>query len=94
MSNLVASRRKRADWRNFEREQAALDEAVETGVAVDPFTFFHASSSPAHQSTCAKTYVVNLAPERDAAISGRGHRLPGCGSGTCLPIFAITPPRI
>ncbi|MDN3278155.1 tetratricopeptide repeat protein [Frankia sp. RB7] len=69
-SNLVASRRKRADWRNFEREQAALDEAVETGVAVDPFTFFHASSSPAHQLTCAETYVANVTPERGAAISG------------------------
>lgn len=70
LSNLVASRRKRADWRNFKREQAALDEAVKTGVAVDPFTFFHASSSPAHQLTCAKTYVANVAPERGAAISG------------------------
>lgn len=70
LSKLVGSRRKRADWRNFEREQAALDEAVETGVAVDPFTFFHASSSPAHQLTCAKTYVVNVAPEWGAAISG------------------------
>lgn len=70
LSNLVASRRKRADWRNFEREQAALDEAVKTGVAVDPFTFFHASSSPAHQLTCAKTYVANVVPGRGAAISG------------------------
>lgn len=68
LSNLVASRRKRADWRNFEREQAALDEAVETGVAVDPFTFFHASSSPAHQLTCVKTYVAEVVPERGAAI--------------------------
>lgn len=70
LSNLVASRRKRADWRNFKGEQAALDEAVETGVAVDPFTFFHASSSPAHQLTCAKTYVANVVPGRGAAISG------------------------
>lgn len=68
LSNLVASRRKRADWRNFEREQAVLDEAVETGVAVDPFTFFHASSSPARQLTCAKTYVANVAPERAGEI--------------------------
>lgn len=68
LSNLVASRRKRADWRNFEREQAALDEAVETGVAVDPFTFFHASSSPARLLTCAKTYVANVAPERAGEI--------------------------
>ncbi|MDE5443833.1 tetratricopeptide repeat protein [Bradyrhizobium sp. CSA207] len=68
LSKLVASRRKRADWRSFEREQAALDEAVESGVVVDPFTFFHASSSPAHQLTCAKTYVANVAPDRGAAI--------------------------
>ncbi|MBR0829566.1 tetratricopeptide repeat protein [Bradyrhizobium manausense] len=68
LSKLVASRRQLADWRSFETEQAALDEAVEAGVAVDPFTFFHASSSPAHQLTCAKTYVANVAPERGAAI--------------------------
>lgn len=68
LSNLVASRRKRADWRSFEHEQTALDEAVETGVAVDPFTFFHASSSPARQLTCAKTYVANVAPERAGEI--------------------------
>jgi len=68
LSKLVASRRKRADWRCFEHEQAALGEAVESGVAVDPFTFFHASSSPAHQLTCAKTYVANVAPDRAAAI--------------------------
>lgn len=65
---LVASRRKRADWRSFEREQAALDEAVESGVAIDPLTFFHASSSPAHQLACAKTFVAKAAPERGAAI--------------------------
>ncbi|WBL78440.1 tetratricopeptide repeat protein [Bradyrhizobium xenonodulans] len=69
LSKLVASRRTRADWRNFERDQAALDEAVDTGVPVDPFIFFHASSSPARQLTCAKTYVANIAPERGAAIS-------------------------
>lgn len=70
LSQLVASRRKRADWRSFEREQAALDEAVEAGVAIDPFTFFHASSSPALQLACAKTYVASVAPERGLAISG------------------------
>lgn len=68
LSNLVASRRKRADWRSFEREQAALDEAVESGVLIDPFIFFHASSSPAHQLTCAKAYVAKVAPDRGAAI--------------------------
>lgn len=68
LSKLVASRRKRADWRSFEVEQVALDEAVESGVPVDPFTFFHASSSPAHQLACAKTYVANVAPERGVAI--------------------------
>ena len=68
LSKLVASRRKRADWRSFEREQAALDEAVELGVLIDPFTFFHASTSPAHQLICAKTYVANVAPDRSAAI--------------------------
>ncbi|WP_298873099.1 tetratricopeptide repeat protein [uncultured Bradyrhizobium sp.] len=67
LSKLVDSRRKRADWRNFEREQAGLDEAVDSGVAVDPFLFLHASSSPARQLTCAKTYVANVAPERGAA---------------------------
>ena len=67
LSKLVDSRRKRADWRSFEREQAGLDEAVESGVAVDPFTFLHASSSPAHQLTCAKTFVAKVAPERGAA---------------------------
>lgn len=68
LSKLVASRRERADWRSFEREQAALDDAVESGVAIDLFTFFHASSSPAHQLTCAKTYVANVAPERAGEI--------------------------
>jgi len=68
LSKLVAARRKRADWRGFEREQVALDEAVESGVAVDPFTFFHVSSSPALQLTCAKTYVTAVAPERGGAI--------------------------
>lgn len=68
LSKLVASRRKRADWRSFEHEQATLDEAVESGVAIDPFTFFHASSSPARQLTCAKTYVANVAPERAGEI--------------------------
>ncbi|MCG2626904.1 tetratricopeptide repeat protein [Bradyrhizobium sp. WYCCWR 13023] len=67
LSKLVDSRRKRADWRSFEREQAGLDEAVESGVAVDPFTFLHASSSPARQLTCAKTFVAKVAPERGAA---------------------------
>ncbi|WP_409192382.1 tetratricopeptide repeat protein [Bradyrhizobium sp. RDM4] len=67
LSKLVAARRKRGDWRSFEREQAALDEAIESGVAVDPFTFFHTSSSPAHQLTCAKTYVAEVAPDRGAA---------------------------
>lgn len=70
LSKLVASRRKRADWRSFEVEQAGLGEAVESGVAVDPFTFFHASSSPAHQLICAKTYVANVAPEKGAARPG------------------------
>ncbi|MCP3465897.1 tetratricopeptide repeat protein [Bradyrhizobium sp. CCGUVB23] len=68
LSKLVDSRRKRADWRSFEREQAALDEAAESGVAIDALTFLVASSSPAHQFTCAKTYVANVAPERGAAI--------------------------
>ncbi|MGY8660932.1 tetratricopeptide repeat protein [Bradyrhizobium sp. UFLA05-109] len=68
LSKLVGSRQSRADWRSFEREQAALDEAVESGVAIDPLTFLLASSSPAHQLTCAKTYVANVAPERGAAI--------------------------
>jgi len=68
LSKLVGSRRQRADWRSFEVEQAALDEAVESGVAVDPLTFFHASSSPAHQLTCAKTFVAKVASERGAAI--------------------------
>ncbi|WP_283810268.1 UDP-N-acetylglucosamine-peptide N-acetylglucosaminyltransferase [Bradyrhizobium sp. Gha] len=36
-------------------------------MAVDPFTFLHASSSPAHQLTCAKTFVARVAPERGAA---------------------------
>ncbi|MBR0974260.1 tetratricopeptide repeat protein [Bradyrhizobium japonicum] len=67
LSKLVASRRKRADWRSFEREQAALDEILEAGALIDPFTFFHASSSPARQLTCAKTYVANVAPDRGAA---------------------------
>lgn len=67
-SKLVASRQKRADWRSFEREQAALDEAVESGVAVDPLTFFQASSSPARQLTCAKTFAANVAPERAGEI--------------------------
>jgi protein O-GlcNAc transferase len=66
LSKLVASRRKRADWRNFEREQAALDQAVQSGVVADPFTFFHASSSPAHQLTCAKTFAAEVAPDRGA----------------------------
>jgi predicted O-linked N-acetylglucosamine transferase (SPINDLY family) len=70
LSKLVDSRRKRADWRSFEREQAGLDEAVESGVAVDPFTFLHASSSPARQLTCAKTFVANVAPERGATRPG------------------------
>ncbi|WFU37940.1 UDP-N-acetylglucosamine-peptide N-acetylglucosaminyltransferase [Bradyrhizobium sp. CB82] len=68
LSKLVAFRQKRADWRSFGREQAALDEAVESGVAVDPFTFFHASSSPARQLTCVKTYVAEVAPERGVAV--------------------------
>jgi len=67
LSKLVDSRRRRADWRNFEREQAGLDEAVESGVAIDPFMFLHASSSPARQLTCARTFVANVAPERSAA---------------------------
>ncbi|MDA9520801.1 hypothetical protein XI06_10575 [Bradyrhizobium sp. CCBAU 11434] len=67
LSKLVDFRRKRADWRSFEREQAGLDEAVESGVAVDPFMFLHASSSPARQLTCAKTFVAKVAPERGAA---------------------------
>ncbi|WP_187437502.1 tetratricopeptide repeat protein [Bradyrhizobium rifense] len=67
-SKLVASRRMRADWRSFEVEQAAMDDAVDSHVPIDPFTFFHASSSPARQLTCAKTYVANVAPERGAAI--------------------------
>lgn len=58
LRKLVDFRRKRADWRSFEREQAGLDEAVESGVAIDPFAFLHASSSPALQLTCAKTFVV------------------------------------
>lgn len=70
LSKLVAAKRKRADWRSFEREQAALDEAVEAGVPVDPFTFFHTSSSPALQLTCARTYVANVAPEREGVIPG------------------------
>lgn len=68
LSKLVAFRRKRADWRSFEHEQTALDEAVKTGVAVDPFIFFHASSSSALQLTCAKTYVAEIAPDRRVAI--------------------------
>lgn len=68
LSKLVDSRRKRADWRSFEREQTGLDEAVESGVAVDPFTFLHASSSPALQLTCAKTFVAKVAPEQGTAI--------------------------
>ncbi|QQN61861.1 tetratricopeptide repeat protein [Bradyrhizobium diazoefficiens] len=68
LSNLVASRQKRADWRSFEHEQVALGEAVESGVAVDPLTFFQASSSPARQLTCVKTFVAKTAPERGAAI--------------------------
>lgn len=68
LSKLVDSRRKRADWRSFEREQAGLDEAVKSGVAVDPFIFLHASSSPALQLTCAKTFVAKVAPEQGTAI--------------------------
>lgn len=68
LSKLVAFRRKRADWRSFEHEQTALDEAVKTGVPVDPFNFFHASSSSALQLTCAKTYVAEVAPDRHVAI--------------------------
>lgn len=68
LSKLVASRRRRADWRSFEREQSSLEEAVESGVVIDPFTFFHVSSSPAHQLTCARTYVADLTLERGAAI--------------------------
>lgn len=68
LGKLVTSRRQRADWHSFEREQAALEEAVESGVAIEPFTFFHASSSPAHQLTCARTYIAALALERGAAI--------------------------
>lgn len=68
LSKLVASRRKRADWRSFEHEQAGLGEALESGVLIDPFTFFHASSSPAHQLTCARTFAANVASERGAAI--------------------------
>lgn len=68
LSKLVDSRRKRADWRSFEREQTGLDEAVESGVGVDPFTFLHASSSPALQLTCAKTFVATVAPERGPAV--------------------------
>ncbi|MBH5371652.1 O-linked N-acetylglucosamine transferase, SPINDLY family protein [Bradyrhizobium glycinis] len=67
LSKLVDFRRKRADWRSFEREQAGLDEAVESGVAVDPFTFLHASSSPALELACAKVFVAIVAPERDPA---------------------------
>ena len=67
LSKLVDARRKWADWRDFEREQAGLDEAVESGVAVDPFMFLHASSSPARQLTCAKTFVAEVAPDRGAA---------------------------
>jgi len=68
LSKLVTSRRQRADWHSFEHEQAALEEAAESGVPIEPFTFFHVSSSPAHQLTCAKTYVANLSLERGAAI--------------------------
>jgi len=68
LSKLIASRRQRADWRSFEHEQPALEEAVESGVVIYPFTFFHISSSPAHQLTCAKTYVADLGLKRDAAI--------------------------
>ena len=68
LSKLVGSRRHRADWRGFEREQAALDETVESGVEIDPLSFLYASSSPAHQLICAKTFVANVAPERGAAI--------------------------
>ncbi|MDD1516730.1 MULTISPECIES: O-linked N-acetylglucosamine transferase, SPINDLY family protein [Bradyrhizobium] len=70
LSNLVACRRKRADWSSFEREQAAMDEAVEADVPIDPFTFFHVSSSPARQLTCAKTYVAKVAPDGRAARPG------------------------
>ncbi len=69
LSKLVGFRRKRADWRGFEREQVALDEAVASGVVIDPMVFLHASSSPAHQLTCMKTYVAEVVPERGAAIS-------------------------
>lgn len=70
LSNLVACKRKRADWSSFEREQATMDEAVEAGVPVDPFTFFHVSSSPARQLTCAKAYVAKVAPDGGAARPG------------------------
>ncbi|MCP3372573.1 tetratricopeptide repeat protein [Bradyrhizobium cajani] len=68
LSKLVASKRHRADWRNFEREQAALDEAVESGVPVDPLSFLYASSSPSHQLNCAKIFVANVVPERGAPV--------------------------
>ncbi|MDF0581827.1 tetratricopeptide repeat protein [Bradyrhizobium yuanmingense] len=67
LSNLVAFKRKRADWSSFEREQAAMDEAVEAGVPIDPFAFFHVSSSPARQLTCAKAYVAKVTPDGVAA---------------------------
>jgi predicted O-linked N-acetylglucosamine transferase (SPINDLY family) len=66
LSKLVTTRRHCADWRSFEREQAALDEAVEFGVLVDPLSFIYLSSSPAHQLACAKTYVASVAPQRGA----------------------------
>jgi len=68
LSKLVSSRRQRADWRSFEHEQPAMEEAVESGVVIYPFTFFHAASSPAHQLTCARTYVADLGLERATAI--------------------------
>ncbi|MEY9589389.1 protein O-GlcNAc transferase [Bradyrhizobium yuanmingense] len=70
LSNLVACKRKRADWSSFEREQATMEDAAEAGVPVDPFTFFHVSSSPARQLTCAKAYVAKVTPDGGAARPG------------------------
>jgi protein O-GlcNAc transferase len=63
LGKLVSARRHIAEWRNFEHEQIALNEAVEARVVVDPFTILQVSSSPAHQLICAKTFVANVAPE-------------------------------
>jgi protein O-GlcNAc transferase len=60
----VNARRNMADWRDLEREEAELKQAVQVGVLVDPFTFLHVPSTPADQLRCARTFIANVAPEQ------------------------------